>query len=117
MRQLEAEYTCAVVPRRQRTECLQTRRGPYTDARCIFIVADFIIIPNFITVWRRRLMATSAKGKQARLANKALYAPRPKPPPERPHPKAPERHLVGDEVLKKIIQRVLAELKLPGKIP
>jgi len=62
-------------------------------------------------------MATSAKGKQARLANKALYAPRPKPPPERPHPKAPERHLVGDEVLKKIIQRVLAELKLPGKIP
>ena len=62
-------------------------------------------------------MAISATGKKARLANKALYAPRAKPPPERPHPKVPGRHLVGDEVLKKIIQRVLAELKLPGKIP
>ena len=62
-------------------------------------------------------MAISATGKKARLANKALYAPRAKPPPARLHPKVPERHLVGDEVLKKIIQRVLAELKLPGKIP
>ena len=62
-------------------------------------------------------MATSPKDKKARLANKALYAPKPKRPPERPQPKAPERHAVGDEVLKKIIQRVLAELKLPGKIP
>jgi hypothetical protein len=62
-------------------------------------------------------MATSAKSKQTRLANKALYAPRPKPPPVRPRSQASERHLVGDEVLKKIIQRLLAELKLPGKIP
>ena len=50
-------------------------------------------------------------GKQGALCTKS------KATPERPHPKVPERHLVGDEVLKKIIQRVLAELKLPGKIP
>lgn len=61
-------------------------------------------------------MVTSAKSKQTRQANKALYAPRPKPAPVRPQPKSPERHQVGDEVLKKIIQRLLAELKLPGKI-
>jgi hypothetical protein len=65
----------------------------------------------------RWYMAISAAGKKARLANKALYAPKAKPPPERPHPRVPETHSVGDEALKKIIQRVLAELKLPGKIP
>ena len=63
------------------------------------------------------IMATSATRKKTRQANKALYAPRPKPPAERTQPKIPERHLVGDEILKKIIQRVLGELKLPGKIP
>jgi hypothetical protein len=62
-------------------------------------------------------MATSAKSKKARLTNKALYAPRSKPPAERTPSKISERHLVGDEILKKIIQRVLGELKLPGKIP
>jgi hypothetical protein len=62
-------------------------------------------------------MATSAARKKTRQTNKALYAPRPKPPAESARPKMPERHLVGDEALKKIIQRVLGELKLPGKIP
>src|ERR1039458_8394869 len=33
MQQLEAGYTCAVVPHCQKTECLQTRRGPYTYSR------------------------------------------------------------------------------------
>ena len=32
-------------------------------------------------------------------------------------PKPVEKHLVVDDTLKKIIQRVLEELKVPGKIP
>ena len=32
MPSLEAGYTYAVEPTRQRTACLQTRRSPYTDA-------------------------------------------------------------------------------------
>ena len=62
-------------------------------------------------------MAPSNKEKKARQANKALYAPRPKLPPVHLPVKLRERHLVGDEVLKRIIQRVLGELQLPGKIP
>ena len=62
-------------------------------------------------------MATSATRKKARLTNKALYSPKSKPPVVRTPPKIPERHSVGDAILKKIIQRVLVELKLPGKIP
>ena len=54
--------------------------------------------------------------KKARAANKALYAPRAKPPPAPSMPK-PIHHLVSDDTLKKIIQRILEELKLPGKIP
>ena len=62
-------------------------------------------------------MATSNKEKKARQANKTLYAPKPKPPPVHSPIRPQARHLVGDEVLKRIIQRVLGELQLPGKIP
>jgi len=62
-------------------------------------------------------MALSSKDRKTRQANKAAYAPKPKPVPVRPVPKPAETHAVGDHVLRKIIQRVLAELKLPGKIP
>lgn len=49
-------------------------------------------------------MASTSSNK-ARPANKALYAPRRKPLPERVHCKAPEWHPVGDDVLKKIRDR------------
>jgi hypothetical protein len=62
-------------------------------------------------------MTSSAADKNKRVAQKQRYAPRPKPPAPRPRAAPAERHLVTDEVLKKIIQRVLTELKLPGKIP
>jgi hypothetical protein len=62
-------------------------------------------------------MASRASDKKKRMVQRELYAPRPKPPVERPHAAPAEKHLVADEVLKKIIQRVLTELKLPGKIP
>ncbi len=61
-------------------------------------------------------MAKLTAVKKARAANKALYAPRAKLPPAPSMPK-PVHHLVSDETLKKIIQRILDELKLPGKIP
>ena len=36
---------------------------------------------------------------------------------QRAQPKPVEKHLVVDDTLKKIIHRVLDELKVPGKIP
>ena len=50
-------------------------------------------------------------------AQRALYAPKPKPPMPQPRLRAAETHAVSDAALRKIIQRVLFELKLPGKIP
>jgi hypothetical protein len=63
------------------------------------------------------LMATSSNRKKINLAQKAQYAPKPKAAPPQPQARPIEKHLVSDMMLKKIIQRVLAELKLPGKIP
>lgn len=62
-------------------------------------------------------MAMSGPGKKASAAQKAQYAPRPKPRALLPQPKVHVVHLISDEVVKKIVQRVLEELKLPGKIP
>jgi hypothetical protein len=62
-------------------------------------------------------MPTSAATRKMRLANKALYAPKAKPAPEVRRPPRVEKHSVPDEVLRKIIQQTLIELKLPGKIP
>jgi hypothetical protein len=62
-------------------------------------------------------MAKSRAGKKASAAQKAQYAPKPKPTPARGQPKRVERHRVVDDTLRKIIQRVLEDLKVPGKIP
>lgn len=62
-------------------------------------------------------MAKSGVGKKASSAQKAQYAPKPKPPLVRAQPKREEKHRVVDDTLRKIIQRVLEELKVPGKIP
>lgn len=62
-------------------------------------------------------MAKSGVGKKASAAQKAQYAPKPKLPVDRPRPKAAEKHQVPDDTLRKIIQRVLEDLKVPGKIP
>src|SRR5580700_9545787 len=62
-------------------------------------------------------MTRSSLRRKASPAQRALYAPKPKPPSIRPQPRPLERHLVPDEVLRKTIQRTLGELKLPGKIP
>jgi hypothetical protein len=63
-------------------------------------------------------MAKPGAGKKASSAQRAQYAPKPKRSAARPQPKpAAERHLVVDDTLRKIIQRVLEELKVPGKIP
>ena len=62
-------------------------------------------------------MAKSGTGRKASAAQRAQYAPKPKAPPARPQPKPVEKHLVVDDTLKKIIHRVLDELKVPGKIP
>jgi hypothetical protein len=61
-------------------------------------------------------MSKSAAVKKAREANRAMYAPKPKPPTAAPSHKA-TAHSISDDVLKKIIQRVLVELKIPDKIP
>lgn len=61
-------------------------------------------------------MGKSARKKPS-AAQQALYAPKPKTPPPRPRPSAVEKHTVSDEALRKIIQRVLSELKVPGTIP
>jgi hypothetical protein len=60
-------------------------------------------------------MAKSGAGKKASAAQKAQYAPKSRPPP--PQPKPHPVHLLPDEALKKIVQRVLEELKSPGSIP
>ena len=62
-------------------------------------------------------MPKSATGKKASAAQRAQYAPKPKPLPAPPKPKPVEKHRVVDDTLKKIVQRVLEELKLPAKIP
>lgn len=62
-------------------------------------------------------MTRSGAGKKASAAQKAQYAPRPKSPVARAQPKREAKHLVPDDILRKIIQRVLEELKVPGKIP
>lgn len=62
-------------------------------------------------------MAKSGAGKKAGSAQKAQYAPKPKLPAARAQAKPVERHRVVDDTLRKIIQRVLEELKVPGKIP
>ena len=60
---------------------------------------------------------TKSARKRPSAAQQALYAPKPKPQPPRPKPKPVEKHFVSDEVLRKIIQHALSELKVPGKIP
>jgi hypothetical protein len=62
-------------------------------------------------------MAKSGVGKKASATQKAQYAPKAKPPVMRAQAKREEKHLVVDDTLRKIIQRVLEELKVPGKIP
>lgn len=60
-------------------------------------------------------MGKPRAGKKASAAQKAQYAPRPRAP--LPPPKPPSAHLLADEALKKIVQRVLEELKVPGQVP
>ena len=62
-------------------------------------------------------MARPGAGKKASAAQKAQYAPKPKLAVDRAQPKSIEKHLVSDDILRKIIQRVLEQLKIPGKIP
>lgn len=68
-------------------------------------------------------MATTAKSstpsksstaRKAKSHNQARYAQKPKPALQ--PPKAAVKHVVPDEVLRKITRRVLEELKTPGKI-
>ena len=57
-------------------------------------------------------MAKSGTGKKASAAQRAQYAPKPKAPPVRPQPKPVEKHLVDDDILKKIFKRRATQMKV-----
>lgn len=56
---------------------------------------------------------SKTKAKRAKLANRALYAPKPRAA----QPKPATAGLVPDAALKRITRRVLEELRTPGLIP